>query len=191
MLGPSFTTAIFVGRTDVHQARLIGTCLALASFGLLPFAIVMLQMRVFYAMRDAKTPTLINFGMVATKIALVLIAAATLHGDAVIAALNVSTSGSYVVGAIIGHWLLTRRFGRLGFSRVVRTTVRVGIASVIGGAAAFAMVRVGVAVAGDGRTGALIGVLTGSIVGLAVMLAVSWRMRIPEVREIVSAARGG
>jgi hypothetical protein len=24
-----------------------------------------------------------------------------------------------------------------------------------------------------------------------VMLAVSWRMRIPEVREIVSAARGG
>ena len=191
VLGPSFTTAIFVGRTDVHQARLIGTCLALASFGLLPFAIVMLQMRVFYAMRDAKTPTLINFGMVATKIALVLIAAATLHGDAVIAALNVSTSGSYVVGAIIGHWLLTRRFGRLGFSRVVRTTVRVGIASVIGGAAAFAMVRVGVAVAGDGRTGALIGVLTGTIVGLAVMLAVSWRMRIPEVREIVSAARGG
>jgi len=62
---------------------------------------------------------------------------------------------------------------------------------VIGGAAAFSMVRVGVAVAGDGRTGALIGVLTGSIVGLAVMLAVSWRMRIPEVREIVTAARGG
>jgi putative peptidoglycan lipid II flippase len=191
VLGPSFTMAIFVGRTDVHQARLIGTCLALASFGLLPFAIVMLQMRVFYAMRDAKTPTLINIGMVATKIALVLIAAETLHGDAVIAALNVSTSASYVVGAIVGHWLLTRRFGRLGFSSVVRTTVRVGIASVLGGAAAYGMVQVGIAVAGDGRTGALIGVLTGSIVGLGVMLAVAFRMHIPEVREIVNAARGG
>jgi putative peptidoglycan lipid II flippase len=191
VLGPSFTMAIFVGRTNVHQARLIGTCLALASFGLLPFAIVMLQMRVFYAMRDARTPTLINIGMVASKIALVLIAAQTLHGDAVIEALNVSTSASYVVGAIVGHWLLTRRLGRLGFSRVVRTTVRVGIASVLGGAAAYGMVQVGIAVAGDGRTGALIGVLTGSIVGLAVMLAVALRMRIPEVREIVTAARGG
>lgn len=190
VLGPSFTMAIFVGRTDVQQARLIGTALALASFGLLPFAIVMLQMRVFYAMRDARTPTLINVGMVATKIALVLIIAVTAHGHAVVVGLNVSTSASYVVGAAIGHWLLTRRFGRLGFSRVLRTTVRVGIASVVGGAAAFGMVRVGIAAAGDGRTGGLIGVLTGIIVGLAVMLAVAWRMRIPEVREIVSAARG-
>ena len=53
------------------------------------------------------------------------------------------------------------------------------------------MVQLGIAVAGDGRTGALIGVVTGSIVGLAVMLVAAFRMRIPEVREIVSAARGG
>jgi putative peptidoglycan lipid II flippase len=191
VLGPSFAMAIFVGRTNLHQARLIGTALALASFGLLPFAIVMLQMRVFYAMRDAKIPTLINIGMVSAKVALVLIIAETMHGDAVIVGLNVSTSASYVVGAIIGHFLLTRRFGRLGFSRVLQTTVRIGIASVLGGAAAYGMVQVGVAIAGHGRTGALIGVVTGTIVGLAVMLAVAWRMRIPEVREIVSAARGG
>ncbi|HEY3716976.1 MAG TPA: murein biosynthesis integral membrane protein MurJ [Jatrophihabitantaceae bacterium] len=189
VLGPSFTLTIFLGRTDQHSARLIGTSLALAAFGLLPFALVMLQMRVFYAMRDAKTPTIINICMVATKVALVLIVAETAHGDHVIEALNIATSVSYVVGAVIGHRMLTRRFGRLGFSRVVRTIVRIGFASILGGAAALGMVLVGTAIAGHGRTGGLIGLVGGSIAGLAVLLAAAWRMRIPEVREIVAAAR--
>ena len=38
------------------RRRLVGAALALSAFGLLPFAIVMLQLRVFYAMRDARTP---------------------------------------------------------------------------------------------------------------------------------------
>jgi putative peptidoglycan lipid II flippase len=149
----------------------------------------MLQMRVFYAMRDAKTPTIINIGMVATKVGLVLIVAETAHGDHVIEALNIATSVSYVVGAIVGHLLLTRRFGRLGFSRVVRTIVRIGIASILGGAAAVGMVLAGTGLAGHGRTGALIGLIGGGVAGLAVMLGAAWRMRIPEVREIVAAAR--
>jgi len=144
---------------------------------------------VFYAMRDAKTPTIINICMVATKVALVLIVAETAHGDHVIEALNIATSVSYVVGAVIGHRMLTRRFGRLGFSRVVRTIVRIGIASILGGAAALGMVLVGTAIAGHGRTGGLIGLVGGSVAGLAVLLAAAWRMRIPEVREIVAAAR--
>jgi putative peptidoglycan lipid II flippase len=189
VLGPSFTMVIFLGRTDVHQARLIGTSLALSAFGLLPFALVMLQMRVFYAMRDARTPTIVNICMVAAKIALVLIAAETLHGDHVIEALNVSTSLSYVLGAVMGHVLLTRRFGRLGFSRVVRTIVRIGVASVLGGAAALAVVLAGIQVAGNGRTGALIGLVGGTIAGSLVLAAAAWRMRIPEVREIVAATR--
>ena len=189
VLGPSFTLTIFLGKTGQHDARLIGTSLAIAAFGLLPFAVVMLQMRVFYAMRDAKTPTIINIGMVVTKVALVLIVAETAHGDHVIEALNIATSASYVVGAVVGHRLLVRRFGPLGFSRVVRTIVRIGFASILGGAAALGVVLAGTAIAGHGRTGALIGVVGGSIAGLAVLLGAAWRMRIPEVREIAAAAR--
>ena len=115
VLGPSLTTALFVGRMTVDEARLVGTTLAWAAFGLLPFAFVMLQLRVFYAMRDARTPTLVNICMVLAKIILVLLAREVLSGDAQVIALNVSTSLSYVVGAVLGHVLLTRRFGRLGF----------------------------------------------------------------------------
>ncbi len=189
VLGPSFAMAIFVGRTNVHDARLIGTTLALSAFGLLPFALVMLQMRVFYAMRDARTPTIINICMVATKVTLVLIAAETLHGDHVIEALNVSTSASYVVGAVLGHLMLTQRMGNLGFSRVMRTIAQISVASAFGGAAALGMVVWGTSLFGHGRTGALFGVIGGSIVGVLVLIPVAWRMRIPEVREILTAAR--
>ncbi len=68
VLGPAFTTIFFAhGQTTIAGARQFGVNLALAAFGLLPFAIVMLQLRVFYAMRDGRTPTLINAFMVGVQ----------------------------------------------------------------------------------------------------------------------------
>ena len=57
-LGPTFTSVILLGRFDLSGARLVGIALAAGAFGLLPFAVLMLQQRVFYAMRDARTPDL-------------------------------------------------------------------------------------------------------------------------------------
>ncbi|MGG7099516.1 murein biosynthesis integral membrane protein MurJ [Rhodococcus sp. 24CO] len=56
LLGPILTTVMFVGRVDVDAARTIGVALALSAFGLPPFALVMLQLRVFYAGNDMRTP---------------------------------------------------------------------------------------------------------------------------------------
>jgi putative peptidoglycan lipid II flippase len=54
VLGPAIGTVIYGhGRTDDGAARTIGTVLALSAFGLVPFAITMLQLRVFYAVKDA------------------------------------------------------------------------------------------------------------------------------------------
>jgi putative peptidoglycan lipid II flippase len=188
-LGPSFTLVIFQGRLTQSEARLIGTSLALAAFGLLPFALVMLQLRVFYAMRDARTPTLINIAMVATKVLLVLVGTKTLHGDAAVEWLNVSTSISYVVGAVAGHLLLTRRFGRLGFHPVVVTTVRIALASIAGGAGAYVIVFGAHHLIGTGRIAAAVALLVGSLAGLALFVAVAARLRIPEVDALLAAAR--
>jgi putative peptidoglycan lipid II flippase len=191
VLGPVLDIVLFAyGETSIQGARLIGTALAASAFGLFPFAIVMLQLRVFYAMRDGRTPTLINIFMVGTKVLIVLVCDATLHGTAHIAeALTVATSASYVVGAVTGHILLTRRLGPLGFSRVGRTVRQIGVASVAGAAVALAIVLAVEQAAGTGRIGAYVGLLCGGLAGLAVMAAVAWRMRIPEVRDIVALAR--
>ena len=123
VLAPAFTVVVFAhGQTSISDARIIGNALAWSAFGLVPFAFVMLQLRVFYALQDGRTPTLINVFMVGTKVLLAVLAEANLHGDAAVIALNVSTSASYVVGAVIGQILLRRRLGPLGFRTVGRGT---------------------------------------------------------------------
>src|SRR5580693_7571738 len=87
VLGPRFTTIFFAyGQNTIADARQYGVNLALAAFGLLPFAIVMLQLRVFYALREGRTPTLINVFMVGTKVLMVVLAAESLTGVRVVEA---------------------------------------------------------------------------------------------------------
>ena len=194
VLGPVLTVVLFAyGETSISGARLIGTALAASAFGLFPFALVMLQLRVFYAMRDGRTPTLINIFMVATKVLVVVIAASTVHGSAHVAeALTAGTSASYVVGAIVGHIALNRRLGALGFRRVGRTVVQVVVASVIGAVVAGFVLVGAEGLLGTGHVGSLVGLVAGSAVGLAAMAAVAWRMRIPEIADVGALiGRGG
>jgi len=185
VLGPVLNVVLFAyGETSIAGARAIGTALAFSAFGLFPFALVMLQLRVFYAMRDGRTPTVINAAMVTTKVVLILILARVVHGPAHIAyALTGSTSASYVVGAVVGHIVLSRRLGSLHFSPVVRTTAQSVVASAVGGVVAYGLVRVSEDLAGYGRGGSLLALVVGGLVGLAVMLAVAWRLRINELTQ--------
>ena len=150
VLGVPLCVVLFAhGQTTIGGAHLLGGALAWSAFGLLPFSIVMLQLRVFYAMRDGRTAAIINAFMVATKIVLVLITNAIYqaapHVDVnkhpsvrAVEWLNIATSVSYVIGAVVGHVVLTRRLGHLGFSAVASTTVRMTVASVLGALAAWA-----------------------------------------------------
>ncbi|HEY8301673.1 MAG TPA: murein biosynthesis integral membrane protein MurJ [Jatrophihabitans sp.] len=191
VLGQSLTIVLFAhGQTSLAGGRLIGTALAASAFGLFPFALVMLQLRVFYAMRDGRTPTLINVFMVATKIAIVLVCSHLFDDTARIAvSLTVATSASYVVGAVVGHICLTRRLGGLGFGRVADTVARVSLASVAGGAAAFAVGLALRSALGDGRIAAVSTLVLGAAVGVAVLALVMWRLRISEVQDMVALVR--
>jgi putative peptidoglycan lipid II flippase len=189
VLGPAFTSVVLLGRFSTENARLTGVALAAGAFGLLPFALVMLQQRVFYAMRDARTPTFINLAMVAVKIALLALANAMLHGKAIIVALTVSTSLSYVAGCVVGHLLLRRRFGILGFRAVGRTVGLIGIAAAAGAAAALVVVLVLDSLLGTGRASGLLQLLLGGALGLAVTGRLAMRLPLPEVAEIMRAIR--
>jgi putative peptidoglycan lipid II flippase len=190
VLGPSLGTLIFFhGATAEADARNVGVVLAMGAFGLLPFAVVMLQLRVFYAMHDARTPTLVNVAMVTVKIALVLAAEAALPGRQVIQSLAVATSVSYLTGAIVGHLALERRLGRLGLGPAVLVVGKVAGAAVGGGAAAWAVVWLVGALAGQGRIGSLAAVLFGSAIGGAVCVFLLMRAHLPEVRQIMASAQ--
>ena len=189
VFGPSFTSVILLGRFTLDQARLTGTALAVGAFGLLPFALVMLQQRVFYALRDARTPAMINLSMVFTKVLLVLAAGALWDGRAVIIALTASTSLSYVVGCVAGHLLLTRRFGGLGFRTVTRTVGYIAVAAVAGAIVGLLLVLLADSVLGVGRASALVGLVLGGGLGSVVMWTVANRLPLPEVKQIAAAVR--
>jgi putative peptidoglycan lipid II flippase len=191
VLGQSLTIVLFAyGQTSIDGARLIGTALAASAFGLFPFAMVMLQLRVFYAMRDGRTPTLINVFMVSTKVAIVLVCAELFDDPAKIAvALTTATSASYVIGAVVGHISLTRRLGNLRFAGVVGTVARVTLASALGGLAAFGVGLAIHSVLGQGRAAAVATLVLGALVGLPILGIVLWRMRISEIEDIVGLVR--
>jgi putative peptidoglycan lipid II flippase len=201
VLGPAMTVTLFAyGNTTIANAHLIGSTLAWSAFGLFPFALVMLQLRVFYAMRDGKTPTLINAFMVGTKVILVIVSNHVFQAPRgtnvdvhpsvhAVQWLSISTSLSYVVGAIVGHIVLTRRLGHLGFRSVLRTVGQIAFASAIGGLVAYGIVLWSRNLLGGARFGSWAGLVVGGLVGLAVMAAVAWRMRIPDVRLVVGSVR--
>ncbi len=200
-LGPVTGVTLFAhGETSDSSAHLMGTALAWSAFGLFPFALVMLQLRVFYAMRDGRTPTLINAFMVATKVVLILVTNAAFTAPAgvnvsrhpsvaAVEWLNIATSLSYVVGAIAGHVLLARRLGRLGFAAVARTVGQVGVAAALAGGAAWGVAEGLTSAAGTGPAGSALGLVAGGVAGVAVLVVVLWRMRLADVREVLAMAR--
>jgi putative peptidoglycan lipid II flippase len=189
VLGPALTTVILLGRFSESNARLTGVALAAGAFGLLPFALVMLQQRVFYAMRDARTPTFINIAMVSTKVVLVIVASATLHGRSIIIALTVSTSTSYLVGCVVGHLLLRRRFGALGFASVLRAVGWILVPAALGAVVALAAVLGGGAALGGGRGAALAELVVGGLLFLVVLAVTAVRVPLAEVAQITASIR--
>ena len=185
VLGPAIGTLVYAhGRTTADAARQVGIVLAASAFGLVPFAITMLQLRVFYAVKDARTPTLTNVGMVVTKIALCVVVAAVLPAQHVVTGLAVATSLSYVVGVLLGEALLRRRFGPLGGRVVVRTTARIALYSAVAGTAAWGAAVLADRWFGSGFAGSAAALLLGSAAGLGVLVAIAARWRFAELDEV-------
>ena len=103
--------------------------------------------------------------------------------------LNISTSLSYVVGAVVGHLVLTRRLGHLGFRAVWATTARMAVASAVAGAAAWMSVIGAEHWLGRGSAGEAVALVGGALVGAGVLVLVVLRLRIPEVDELRAGLR--
>jgi putative peptidoglycan lipid II flippase len=191
VLGPAIGTVIYGhGRTDVSAARTIGEVLAVSAFGLVPFAITMLQLRVFYAVKDARTPTMINFGMTVARVVFSLLAALVLADQNLVAGLLVATSLSYVVGAIAGEVWLHRRFGRLDTARTIRASVRFLVMSVLAGLTAWLVLVLVTDALGEGFVGSLVSIVLASIAAGGVLVLTAVLGRSAELDDVLRGLRG-
>jgi putative peptidoglycan lipid II flippase len=190
VLGPELTVvALARGNTSQADAQAMGTALALGAFGLLPLAVTLLQLRVFYAMKDARMPTLIQVGMVAVRVPLLLLVPALVEPEHVVAGLMVVTSLTYVVGWVIGDLALRRRLGGLRTGETFGPVARIGAASALAGVVGLLVTNVTDDVFGASAAGSLATVLVGTVVIGGVALAGLVVARVPEIREPLDALR--
>ena len=188
VFGTAVGVALFslgAGAAGGGAARL-GAALAASAFGLLPFAVTMLQLRVFYALTDSRTPTLLQLVIVGVKIPLLLAAPLVLPPDRVVLGLAAANGVSFVVGAVLGQVVLHRRLGRLGTTVVLGALLRMAVASVLAALAAQGVFWL-VAPVFDGaepvaRAWLELGVA--AVVGGPVAVAAMLALRVPELRAV-------
>ncbi|SOC52357.1 putative peptidoglycan lipid II flippase [Blastococcus aggregatus] len=190
VLGPALGVVAFArGNTSVDDAAAIGTALAIGAFGLLPMAVTLLQLRVFYAMKDARTPTLIQLGMVAVRVPLLLLVPAVVGPEHVVAGLMLATSITYLAGWVLGDLALRRRLGALRTRETLVQVARVAAASLAAGLLGQLVLIVTDDLLGSSTAGSLGRVLVGTVVIGAAALAGLVVARVPEIREPLAAVR--
>jgi putative peptidoglycan lipid II flippase len=187
IFGTQVGVALFgLREANLNGAAQLGATLAVSAFGLLPYAVTMLQLRVFYALTDSRTPTLIQVFTVAVKIPLLLAAPALLPPEDVVLGLAAANAVSFVAGAVVGQVMLRLRMGRIPTGEVLACVGRTLVASIAGGLAAL-----GVITLLDGPLGGLSPLarawielaLAAVVMGLITLIA----MKLLRVREIDTA----
>jgi putative peptidoglycan lipid II flippase len=181
IVGSSVGIALFsFGKGSLDSAIRLGDALAVSAFALLPFALVMLQLRVFYAMKDARTPTLIMVVMTLVKIPLLYLCPVLLDPDHIVLGAMMVNALTFVVGAVLGQVWLWVVLGNLRSKRVLGVILFTLVASVLGVAAA---VLAGLIVpASLGPTlQAWIKLILQGVVGIAVSFGVLMALKVEEL----------
>jgi putative peptidoglycan lipid II flippase len=129
VIGP----ALFAyGSFSPDAANVLGWTVSFSAFTLIPYSLVLLHLRVFYAREEVWTPTFIIGGITVTKLVLAYLAPHIASEPRLVVVLLGAANGmGFVTGAIIGHRLLKRSLGHLGMRSVAKTALWALGASVI------------------------------------------------------------
>ncbi|CAM06536.1 uncharacterized membrane protein, virulence factor homolog [Saccharopolyspora erythraea NRRL 2338] len=191
-LGTPITLALLGFGESATDVGKIGLALTLSAFGVLPYAVTMMQMRVFYAMKDARTPTLIMVLMTVFKVPLSLVAGNLETPLQVLCALSIINSVSFVLGWLIGEVWLRSRLGPLRSRRFMVTLGKTLLASAGGGLLAW-LVALGVDAVMPGAAGPGTGwmqAVAGSAIGLVAIFGLMSLLRVSELQPAIGRLTG-
>jgi len=192
--GTTLGVALFSLRgtsSAVENAGRLGTTVAVSVFGLLPFAIGLIQLRVFYARQQPWIPTYLMALTVAVRVPFMLWIPPWLNADQVVGWLAFMNGIGFAAGAVAGGLVLRHQLGRLDTKALIRTALTVLAASLI-------------ALAVDALVGLVLplrtledafGVLGGSLVAMTIhtiiVLGLGYGLlvvfKLPEIAGIVEA----
>jgi putative peptidoglycan lipid II flippase len=180
------------GVFDQAATAITAPTIAGLGWGIVGFSVYLYALRAFYAMKDTRTPFLINVVENAINIALALVLVSDLvtPGGFGVEGLAWAWAGAYTVAAAIALVVLHRRLGSFGpTARAALSTVgRMAVAAVAMAAVIALLLRL----VDEASASPWLLAGAGSIVGLGIYGAVLIALRVPEVRDLgrVVARRG-
>lgn len=196
--GPAIGSALFAyGNFGDLDAGYLGMAITLSAFTLIPYALVLLQLRVFYAREQPWTPIIVIIVITTVKIAASL-AAPHLTDDRELVAgyLGMANGIGFLAGAIVGYILLRANLnppgGRLIDLEVVRTVLVATAASIIAGLLAHIvdqLLGLESLTENGGGAGSMLRLLVLGLIMLPIIGAVMVAARVPDALAAVAAVR--
>jgi putative peptidoglycan lipid II flippase len=196
--GPAIGSALFAyGNFSQEAAGYLGMAITLSAFTLVPYALVLLQLRVFYAREKPWTPIILIVVITAVKIAASL-AAPHLTDDPQLVAgyLGFANGLGFAAGAVAGYLLLRSHLkpprGRLFDLQVVRTILVTVTASLLAGLLAHVadqLLGLESLTEQHGAGGSLLRLTALGLLMAPVIAGVLLAARVPEAQAALAAVR--
>ncbi|MGI9163363.1 MAG: murein biosynthesis integral membrane protein MurJ [Mycobacterium sp.] len=196
--GPAIGSALFAyGKFGEVDANYLGQAIALSAFTLIPYALVLLQLRVFYARDEPWTPILIIIAITVVKIVGSLLAPHLTDDRELVAGYLGAANGlGFVAGAVLGHILLRRSLRPPG-TRLLDAGVRRAILITTAASALAAVIAAGTdQVLGldafterAGGAGSMVRLLILTVVMLPIIACLTVIMQVPDAVAAWTAVR--
>lgn len=169
---------------DEASVALTAPAIAAFGWGIIGFSVYLYVLRAFYAMKDTRTPFLVNLAENAINIVLAFLFVGDLltPGGFGVEGLAWAWSAAYTAAAVIALVVLHRRLGTFGptAAAAVSAIGRMAAAGLVMAAAMWGTVRV---LDGSDPSPWLLAGL-GTAVGLAAYAALTVILRVPEIRDL-------
>jgi putative peptidoglycan lipid II flippase len=196
--GSAMGSALFAyGHFGDVDAGHLGNAIAMSAFTLLPYAVVLLQLRVFYAREQPWIPIAIIVVITIVKIALSLVAPhLTDNPDLVAGYLGLANGLGFLAGAVTGYFLLRNALrpkgGHLLGLAEVRAILVAATASLLAGLVAYVVdVLLGAQrlTAYGGAAGSLLRLLVLAVIMVPIVAVVMVRGQVPEALAALAVLR--
>ena len=196
--GPAIGSALFsygnFGQTD---ASYLGMAISLSAFTLIPYTLVLLQLRVFYARQQPWTPIVLILVITAVKIAASVAVPHLVSDPGMVAGyLGLANGLGFLAGATIGYLVLRANLnppgGKMISLDVVRTILVTIVASMIAGLAAHIvdqLLELESLTEHGGGLGSLLRLIVLGVIMLPILGGVLGAAKVPDALAVGAAIR--
>jgi putative peptidoglycan lipid II flippase len=157
--------------------------------GLVPFSTFQLVLRAFYALQDTRTPFLVNLVAVGVNVVTNLLLFNLLPEQWKIPGLALGHAAHYTVGSALLLYLLSKRIGGLGGSRILAAVGRMMVAGLVMFGATVLVGQVFETTMDPGLLRDLATVVVGVAVGAGTYLLAARLLRVEELALLMDVLR--